>query len=1374
MGTPLDFALSLAPSRTPVPVAVNASVPLSDEVRRKVNECDLREAVAFVRGGDYVGKFPNFWWRRGSQARFFSLNVDTLTLHWMSPSKKPWDCQIPFNTVTSVTPGVESKFSVFVKRKELAVRGIEIVSTRRKLRLICGNEEEWVRWMRGILYVLQKAREKERHEKAFEDPAVIEIYRRLDLQTTLSLQSSHVKRALGLLHIPCEASYFERRWETLSPGGDDLLEPARFVPFLISILEIPPLQLWFDTYVEEALQKAVNVVKEKSVPTQGSGRHTPFGTPLGTDLTFKGSALPNQSTTNTFLRAASPTALLDANGSAATLSGPYTNIAGHAYANGAPSIDDPKAPCSLVVNEQAHCIPFSLFVVFLRDVQMSTDEEVRFVTAVFSNLPLPFVCAASCGLTRVGFYYLCTLAKAPLPSIKINDMTPRSNLLMVKEHPSESLQSLQPSLHSQKSLNSQQSQTSRKSRKSSNDKSSTNALRVSLCDSAKSARNLKAPALTAQRQNETEGGKAAEGIHTGGVRLHTNSWICPFKLERRASELTSNSGGKGVDDWRSLRFLDAQIKTAYFPSATGAELLYVGLKDVIRRTLALGYRCLHFVINESETGEAVVRQNLEDLEFKKALKYIAQVAWENGCTYPLILSLDITCGVFQRSQMSADIRNVFGARLFDASDMRRVRSISNLYLSELEGRVVIRSKRLNIMTNTQTTDIISNASLSLRQQAEAVNFFALLSPRDPRGRTLLPFQPPKSPTPKAWSSSGPGDARTQPTFFPEGLSPASVNSTAASVISSPARKSLVGSVSASGAGAGSSFGQDDRTRPALVRGGLGLECENFNDMIAFDAALFEWDEESQPPRLPAIDNYEGIGEEDGSRRGGSREGSKEGKDGSRRKDRKKDRGGNDRRRSEGAGESGRANGRGDEREEEGASIASLTGLQVSHFVAEDEAGFVKRSRSKLNLVLPNEGSRLPLTSQVGLAWSLGCQMVAVPTGFVNLAFILTEAKFLGSSILPRPRPRLLPQAFLRPQAIGAPQLRLQPQAGPRSPAGDAEMDSAFEATGFVDATNVEASAAASAHTSKASPYFVSKMTRSGFGGSGDERGSYPVIKAPSDALPARNDGGGTPSTNTNTNIKNSLIDQDDDDGLILAVEFLSGRQMPRSMFMPSDDRLRLVLRAEIIGARADAQSVVTRPAASDAQPVWNETFVARIRQPDSALLVVRLGHMDQILAQWELLAIACAPVTLLRPGLRWIPLTNPKLQALPWSGLLVRLAMRPVSSVGRGIGGKNGLRPTGTSVEARGLGAGRGVERTELGVVSESRTSVHNGGRGRGRGGERGRGRDEDNQAQPETTKGRRKSRETLGQQRTVSLRGNLKAQADQRLHHIILRRNPH
>lgn len=222
---------------------------VSDAVREALIDIDVKNAVNALMTGTYLRKYCYARFRKPHYL-FFWVDMETLALKWKSPKKKYWRTQIFLADVERIVPGVDSDFW---RKKSSTERqlGIELLCHGRKLRLCCTELQEWKVWLRGLLYVHQKAAVKRRRATSLTNDFIMKQWALADLDKNGSMSFYELVHLLQRLNCRADIRYAERLFEQFDADGSSVLEFDEFKQLIHTLLTHEALMDYFEQYKDK-------------------------------------------------------------------------------------------------------------------------------------------------------------------------------------------------------------------------------------------------------------------------------------------------------------------------------------------------------------------------------------------------------------------------------------------------------------------------------------------------------------------------------------------------------------------------------------------------------------------------------------------------------------------------------------------------------------------------------------------------------------------------------------------------------------------------------------------------------------------------------------------------------------------------------------------------------------------------------------------------------------------------------------------------------------------------------------------------------------------------------------------------------------------
>jgi len=129
---------------------------------------------------------------------------------------------------------------------------------------------------------------------------------------------------------------------------------------------------------------------------------------------------------------------------------------------------------------------------------------------------------------------------------------------------------------------------------------------------------------------------------------------------------------------------------------------------------------------------------------------------------------------------------------------------------------------------------------------------------------------------------------------------------------------------------------------------------------------------------------------------------------------------------------------------------------------------------------------------------------------------------------------------------------------------------------------------------------------------------------------------------------------------------ISGHLLPHPEETIAGDMIDPWVSVKVWGVRKDQAVFETKMIEDNGfDPEWNEEFDFNVWEPDVA--IVSFEVFDKNLAGSGLVAAAAFPVSLMRSGVRWVPLLDSKLNPAHDAGLLVHISITDFNGVRRGV-----------------------------------------------------------------------------------------------------------
>merc|ERR1712232_325489 len=126
-------------------------------------------------------------------------------------------------------------------------------------------------------------------------------------------------------------------------------------------------------------------------------------------------------------------------------------------------------------------------------------------------------------------------------------------------------------------------------------------------------------------------------------------------------------------------------------------------------------------------------------------------------------------------------------------------------------------------------------------------------------------------------------------------------------------------------------------------------------------------------------------------------------------------------------------------------------------------------------------------------------------------------------------------------------------------------------------------------------------------------------------------------------------------GIYVRCRLLSGHFLPRDAGKSDDDGISPFACVEMHGVKSDSAVCETAPCDSGFEAYWDETFDFEVSQPDVAIITFQV--MDS--ASKVCVAASAYRVSMLREGIRWVPLWDGKHHRIEHCGLLVEIRIAP-------------------------------------------------------------------------------------------------------------------
>eukprot|EP00917_Polyrhabdina_sp_WS-2016_P032422 GHVP01069147.1.p1 GENE.GHVP01069147.1~~GHVP01069147.1.p1 ORF type:complete len:785 (+),score=120.86 GHVP01069147.1:1362-3716(+) len=221
---------------------------LSAKTREKIESVDVLKAIKKLKEGAHLLKYCANAFKK-PHTRAFTLDMETLSIKWVSPKKSPKETTIPMTIVERIIPGSDSDF---FRVKADRQRGIEIISTKRKLHLLCPNMASWQFWLRGLLYAHRKALTKRKFAATVENDFIRKQWNEADIDGSGSVQFSELIQLMQKLNLKADVLYAEMLFLSFDEDGSHCLEYDEFKAFLHKLLTHEDLQHLFDKYKTKA------------------------------------------------------------------------------------------------------------------------------------------------------------------------------------------------------------------------------------------------------------------------------------------------------------------------------------------------------------------------------------------------------------------------------------------------------------------------------------------------------------------------------------------------------------------------------------------------------------------------------------------------------------------------------------------------------------------------------------------------------------------------------------------------------------------------------------------------------------------------------------------------------------------------------------------------------------------------------------------------------------------------------------------------------------------------------------------------------------------------------------------------------------------
>lgn len=224
---------------------------LPPDVEASVRAVDIFSAMVIMRDGSFLLKYPRYRIARKPHSRLFRADADNLTLRWMSPAKSKRKTFVSFSNVIEINSGWNSKFWKLKRQRERKL-GIEIVTKSRYLRLVASNQNEWKLWIRGLVYIQERAHAKQRRSSlAAKDDGLRRIWASVLGSVKIETINLHgLVKILKQLNYHSDSRYVETLFKLADEDGSQRIDYGGFQEVILRLGCPAEIGVYYKEYKE--------------------------------------------------------------------------------------------------------------------------------------------------------------------------------------------------------------------------------------------------------------------------------------------------------------------------------------------------------------------------------------------------------------------------------------------------------------------------------------------------------------------------------------------------------------------------------------------------------------------------------------------------------------------------------------------------------------------------------------------------------------------------------------------------------------------------------------------------------------------------------------------------------------------------------------------------------------------------------------------------------------------------------------------------------------------------------------------------------------------------------------------------------------------
>ncbi|OMJ29222.1 1-phosphatidylinositol 4,5-bisphosphate phosphodiesterase 1 [Smittium culicis] len=217
--------------------------------------------------------------------------------------------------------------------------------------------------------------------------------------------------------------------------------------------------------------------------------------------------------------------------------------------------------------------------------------------------------------------------------------------------------------------------------------------------------------------------------------MTNNEFLKYFKSAQNKIVYESGKSNKPIDMDRPLN--EYFIASSHNTYLLGSQIIGVSSIEGYARALLKGCRCIEIDCWDGPLGEPVVchgRTLTSRISFKDAIKKIKKYSFIKS-PYPVILSLEIRCGVQQQSILSSILKSVLGDQLIT----KRIKSsLSIPSPNELKNKFLVKTKVVLPLSKSTQPHKCHNQSKISKDLSELAVYFKAVHFEDLNSDELLP------------------------------------------------------------------------------------------------------------------------------------------------------------------------------------------------------------------------------------------------------------------------------------------------------------------------------------------------------------------------------------------------------------------------------------------------------------------------------------------------------------------------------------------------------------------------------------------------------------------------------------------------------------